>query len=610
MLFAVVFAACRAVAAVAPIDGGDIAALVTQANMGDIAATLRLAKIYETGDGVDTDFVRARQLLERAAARGNAEAMRHLGALYAGGYGVARNLAETQRWWTMAAGKGDAVAMYRLAQVEADLPKALAWYRKAADAGMGRAMRDLGEIYADGKGVERDERLAAQWYLKAAKQGDALGMKTLSDIYLFGRGLPKDKSLADDWANRSKAADFATRLADADAGDNIVIYFLGVDYRLGRNGLPKDFVRSRYWGAIAAERNESNAASELAKDYLGEYGGPRDSVRAAHWLGLQLASDPGDHDAARKLADLYETGATANPAEAKRLRERIAASEANAALKHGQQARAQADARLAMTEPLDSLIKDMDHRHPVAMFFLAKRLLDAGRGDEAIFWFYLGQLRWRAHLRHNNDTYVGPFSGGEAATFSRLFETIAPEINEYAFGDVPASVAMMRKVLDWDAVHPDDFTPPGKDRDDERKGLEKLAAMMLSRQDDIRASRAKRGLANRQGPATVSVGDDPYTGSGGTLFGTPSEMTAQYDAQRFSAFHIGRTTKREIVEALGRPEVWSTDEAGICTLSYGFKRVMPVLTQMMGMVEQVHVNFRFNSKKVLMEIELPSEKKP
>ena len=116
----------------------------------------------------------------------------------------------------------------------------------------------------------------------------------------------------------------------------------------------------------------------------------------------------------------------------------------------------------AIHEPLDVLTQDVEHLHPVAMLFLAKRLSDAGRGDDAVFWFYEGQLRWKAHLALDKDQM-------EEAMFERLFSDIGPDINKHAFRDLPMLQKTVDAVLDWDASHPDAFTPPGQEKDDTRK---------------------------------------------------------------------------------------------------------------------------------------------
>ena len=43
----------------------------------------------------------------------------------------------------------------------------------AAEKGLARAQSNLGDMYANGKGVTQDYVEAIRWYRKAAKQGDA-----------------------------------------------------------------------------------------------------------------------------------------------------------------------------------------------------------------------------------------------------------------------------------------------------------------------------------------------------------------------------------------------------------------------------------------------------
>ena len=43
---------------------------------------------------------------------------------------------------------------------------------------------------------------------------------------------------------------------------------------------------------------------------------------------------------------------------------------------------------------LDELIRIIPDQHPSFYYILARRLFDAGRRDEAVYWFYAGQLRY------------------------------------------------------------------------------------------------------------------------------------------------------------------------------------------------------------------------
>jgi len=58
-----------------------------------------------------------------------------------------------------------------------------------AKAGDAIAMRNLGDMYAVGKGVTEDDKEAVKWYRKAAELGDAVAMCNLSGMYYEGNGV-------------------------------------------------------------------------------------------------------------------------------------------------------------------------------------------------------------------------------------------------------------------------------------------------------------------------------------------------------------------------------------------------------------------------------------
>ena len=81
--------------------------------------------------------------------------------------------------WLPLAELGDAEAQYNLgvmydegAGIEKDLVKAAGWFRKAADQGFIDAQTNLGMMYYYGQGIPRDHAEAARWFKRAASQGD------------------------------------------------------------------------------------------------------------------------------------------------------------------------------------------------------------------------------------------------------------------------------------------------------------------------------------------------------------------------------------------------------------------------------------------------------
>ena len=83
-------------------------------------------------------------LLQKAAARGDAEAQYNLGWMYSNGEGVPKNIAKTFEWFQKAAAQQHADAQY-----------------------------NLGLMYRDGEGVTKDTIKAIEWFQKAASQGHA-----------------------------------------------------------------------------------------------------------------------------------------------------------------------------------------------------------------------------------------------------------------------------------------------------------------------------------------------------------------------------------------------------------------------------------------------------
>lgn len=135
-------------------------------------------------------------------------------------------------------------------------------------------------------------------------------------------------------------------------------------------------------------------------------------------------------------------------------------------------------------------------KHPSAYYQEAANLFRIGRRDEAVFLFYLGQLRYRTHLRARPNL---PASG-DPALFASLSESVGRPINEYAFGDIPALERTIGQVLAFDLAYPDTFTAPAEFPDAaraNREGMETLRQRIVAEADRIREGRRANGLPNR-----------------------------------------------------------------------------------------------------------------
>ena len=162
-----------------------------------------------------------------AQAKGSTLAMTLLGAMSEYGYGAPKNEVE-----------------------------ALAWYRKAADGGNGKAQNNLGFMYDRGLGVQRDYKKALDWYLLAQSRGVPQAKANLEDFFEEGRGAPTEPASAAAWYRTG-----------AEAGVASAQYRLGSFYAKGR-GVARDEVEAAKWLSAAAEQGYAKAVPELADVYL------------------------------------------------------------------------------------------------------------------------------------------------------------------------------------------------------------------------------------------------------------------------------------------------------------------------------------------------------
>lgn len=85
--------------------------------------------------------------------------------------------------------------------------------KKKAEAGDAQAQLSLGGMYANGRGVAKDDAEAAKWWRKAADQGRAQAQYNLGGMYNKGEGVPKDFTEAYAWFNLA-ATPLAQKLRD------------------------------------------------------------------------------------------------------------------------------------------------------------------------------------------------------------------------------------------------------------------------------------------------------------------------------------------------------------------------------------------------------------
>lgn len=129
----------------------DVTRWAYEAEHGDARAQFWLGAAYESGKGIDQNFVEALGWLMKSADQGNADAQYMLGQMYEEGEGVAPDYAQ-----------------------------AATWYRAACEnrpdyGGAGQGCNHLGELYLDARGVEQN-RVQAYKYFKLGRNTENLAI--------------------------------------------------------------------------------------------------------------------------------------------------------------------------------------------------------------------------------------------------------------------------------------------------------------------------------------------------------------------------------------------------------------------------------------------------
>lgn len=85
--------------------------------------------------------------------------------------------------------------------VEKNLSIAASYWKRAAEKGVGTAIGNIAILYKTGQGgLPKDDALAAAWYKRAAEHRHVPSMITLSSLYMLGEGIEVDRLRALAWA--------------------------------------------------------------------------------------------------------------------------------------------------------------------------------------------------------------------------------------------------------------------------------------------------------------------------------------------------------------------------------------------------------------------------
>lgn len=176
--------------------------------------------------------------------------------------------------------------------VNVDKKVAFDWYMRAAIKGDVRAMNNLGVSYWSADGVEQDYNKAMEWLLKAAEAGETDAMGNIGDMYAAGEGVTKDENEALKWYFK------AVKAGSLEAMTDIAYLYYDDESKL------KNPQKAFEWFSKAAEAGDPDAMYLLGKIYLEGDIVEKDKSRAINWL--KKAAHCGDEDAIETLKELNE----------------------------------------------------------------------------------------------------------------------------------------------------------------------------------------------------------------------------------------------------------------------------------------------------------------
>ncbi len=162
------------------------------------------------------------------------------------------------------ASEGDPVAMYCMGEIDfqvipTNVPRALDWFLKSADAGYPQSQATIGALFLKGLPglLEKDSRKGIEYLSKAVKAKSLTARFNLGMAYYNGDGVGKDSSKAVQWLALAEKQNFAEAQ-----------YVLGRMYFEGDDLIRKDQSKGLYYLKKASAQNHL-----LAKRYLEDSNG-------------------------------------------------------------------------------------------------------------------------------------------------------------------------------------------------------------------------------------------------------------------------------------------------------------------------------------------------
>lgn len=150
-----------------------------------------------------------------------------------------------------------------------------------------------------GIGLKQEKKMAVEWYRKAAAQGCINALLCLGNMYAQGKEIEKNSLKARRYYKMVEAI----LIEDAERGDASAQRKLAGLYEKGKIG-ETDYDKAVYWYKKAAVKGDAHAMKSLGELYLCR--GNNNPEMAVKWL--QEAASQGNDSAMIKLGTMYKSG--------------------------------------------------------------------------------------------------------------------------------------------------------------------------------------------------------------------------------------------------------------------------------------------------------------
>lgn len=265
------------------------------------------------------DYVTAFSYYQKAAEHNHSQAENELGIYYLSGLGGAEQSYENAKYWFQkSADQNNGYAQYNIGYmffnamgVDKDYNKAFAWFQKSAEQNNIMGLYGLGVCYKEGYGTVKDYGKSMSSFKKTAeykiddisnnlehetlKSYITLSENEIGFFYEKGVGSPQNWDSAHYWYMKAAEAGFAQ------AQTNI-----GCIYYNGSGNYTKDYHTAYSWFIKAAEQGNAQAQRLLGYLYMNGWGCPQDHDKAYFWTSKAVGQD--DAQAQNNLGFLYMNG--------------------------------------------------------------------------------------------------------------------------------------------------------------------------------------------------------------------------------------------------------------------------------------------------------------